>query len=199
MTLEELKSVLAAAEVTHEGEWAELPEGRTATVHVACNGVGLSISRVTALKFVSPLLHAKTSREELFVVSTADVFAFAVDLGSHHGRKAGFVSGEGPPSLVSELARRASATASRRLASSEQWQPVIPLRYRDFFDPRAKARHAVPSAPVRRWGRTSGQVSGRQRLDIQRWHFTACAAIRPIWVQQNRFALAHSVSRRACL
>lgn len=93
MTLEELKSVLAAAEVTHEGEWAELPEGRTATVHVACNGVGLPISRVTALKFVSPLLHAKTSREELFVVSTADVFAFAVDLGSHHGRKAGFVSG----------------------------------------------------------------------------------------------------------
>ncbi len=93
MTLEELKSVLAASEAVQENGWDVLPEGRTATLHVACNGVGLPVSRVTALKVVSPLLHAKTSREELFVVSTADVFAFAVDMGSHHGRKAGFVSG----------------------------------------------------------------------------------------------------------
>ncbi len=94
MTLEELKSVLAAGGATNDGEWEQVPDGRTATLHVACNGVGLTIARVTSVKFASPLLHARTSREELFVVTTADVFACAFDAGGvQGGRKAGFVSG----------------------------------------------------------------------------------------------------------
>lgn len=94
MTLEELKSVLGAGGATSEGEWEQLPEGRAVTLHVACNGVGLTVARVVAVKFASPLLHAKTSRDELFVVSTADVFACALDAGGvQGGRKAGFVSG----------------------------------------------------------------------------------------------------------
>lgn len=93
MTLEELKSVLGAGGATTDGEWDQLPEGRTATLHVACNGVGLTVPRVVAVKFASPLVYARTSREEMFVVSTADVFACAFDAGSVQGRKAGFVSG----------------------------------------------------------------------------------------------------------
>lgn len=94
MTLEELRSVLTAGGATSDSEWEQLPEGKTATLHVACNGVGLSVARVTSVKFASPLLHAKTSRDELFVVATADVFACAFDAGGvQGGRKAGFVSG----------------------------------------------------------------------------------------------------------
>ncbi len=94
MTLEELKSVLTAGGASSDGEWEQLPEGRAVTLHVACNGVGLTVSRVVAVKFASPLLHAKTSRDELFAASTADVFACALDAGSvQGGRKAGFVSG----------------------------------------------------------------------------------------------------------
>lgn len=94
MTLEELKSVLVTGGATNDGEWDQLPEGRAVTFHVACNGVGLTVGRVVAVKFASPLLHARTSREELFVVSAADVFACALDAsGVQGGRKAGFVSG----------------------------------------------------------------------------------------------------------
>lgn len=94
MTLEELKSTLVAGGATSDGEWEQLPEGRTATLHVACSGVGLSVARVTSVKFVSPLLHARTSRDELFVVASADVFACAFDAGGvTGGRKAGFVAG----------------------------------------------------------------------------------------------------------
>lgn len=92
MTLEELKSVLSAGGAINDGEWDCLPEGRTVTLHVACSGVGLTVARVVAVKFASPLLHARTSREELYVVSTADVFACAFDAGGVQGRKAGFVS-----------------------------------------------------------------------------------------------------------
>lgn len=94
MTLEELKSTLVAGGATSDGEWEQLPKGRTATLHVACSGVGLSVARVTSVKFVSPLLHARTSRDELFVVASADVFACAFDAGGvTGGRKAGFVAG----------------------------------------------------------------------------------------------------------
>ena len=94
MTLEELKSVLNAGGATTSDGWEQLPEGRTATLHVASSGVGLSVARVTSVKLASPLLHARTSRDELFVLSTADVFACAFDVGVvQGGRKAGFVSG----------------------------------------------------------------------------------------------------------
>lgn len=92
MTQEELQNVVSLAEARVDGEWNHLPEGKTMTVHVASGGVGLAVSRVGALRIVAPQLQLRTSRDELFVVSLADVFACAIDQAGNQARKAGFVA-----------------------------------------------------------------------------------------------------------
>jgi hypothetical protein len=92
MTAQELQNVIELSEATADGDWRKLPEGKTMTVHVASGGVGLAVSKVSSLRLAAPQVHLRTSREELFVVSLAEVFACAVDQAGNQGRKAGFVS-----------------------------------------------------------------------------------------------------------
>jgi hypothetical protein len=92
MTAEEFQNIVRLAEVTVEGEWSKLPEGRTMTLHVASGGVGLAVSRVSSIKVALPQLVLRTAREELFVVALNDVFACAIDQAGGQARKAGFVS-----------------------------------------------------------------------------------------------------------
>jgi hypothetical protein len=92
MTAHELHNVIELAEAKPEGDWHKLPEGKTITVHVASGGVGLTVSKVSTLRVAAPQLYLRTSREELFIVALADVFASAIDQAGNHARKAGFVS-----------------------------------------------------------------------------------------------------------
>lgn len=92
MTLEELQRIVGLCDAAQEGEWSRLPEGKSATFHVACNGVGLSVSRVGELKVAERQLLMKTARDELFVVALADVFACSIDQAGNQARKAGFAA-----------------------------------------------------------------------------------------------------------
>ena len=67
-----------------------MPEGRTLTLHVAADGVGLTISKVEALKPDGTQLVARNVRGDLYVVNVSNVFACALDGAEERGRKAGF-------------------------------------------------------------------------------------------------------------
>lgn len=92
MTLEELQRIVGLCDAARDGEWYRLPEGKSATFHVASNGVGLSVSRVGELQVVDRQLLLKTARAELFVVALADVFACSIDQAGNQARKAGFAA-----------------------------------------------------------------------------------------------------------
>ncbi len=92
MTSDHLAVLLAQAEVTNDAEgWTSPKNGRELTLHVAVGGVGLAVSRVEALKLEGPLLTARTSKGELYVIRLEDIFMGAVDAPSNSTRKAGFV------------------------------------------------------------------------------------------------------------
>jgi hypothetical protein len=89
-----LRAVLDAASATVKDGWSQLPEGRTLTLHVAHDGVSLSISKVEAFRVVDGVLQAKNSKGELYLVGHDDVFAAALDRPADPasgGRKAGFL------------------------------------------------------------------------------------------------------------
>jgi hypothetical protein len=91
MTEEELTQALELAEAAREGDWWVLPSGRNLTLHVARGGVGLTVGKVERLQHSSGQLRARNTRDELYVVQLADVFACMVDSSEQKGRKAGFV------------------------------------------------------------------------------------------------------------
>jgi len=92
MTDDHLGALITASEAKKEKDgWFALPEGRHLTLHVAFNGAGLNISRVSALKRDGELVHARTVKDEVFIVAISDVFAGAVEAPASSARKAGFV------------------------------------------------------------------------------------------------------------
>jgi len=92
MTQQELEGVMKLCESTAEGDWAQLPEGRSLTAHVASQGVSLSVSKICKLRSNGGQIQAITTRGETYVFSLADVFACAIDDSGTRSRKAGFVS-----------------------------------------------------------------------------------------------------------
>lgn len=96
MTDEMFRGVLetAGAKDGKDG-WATLPEGRLMTLHAAHNGVGLTITKVEAVRVAQRVAWARSSKGDTFVVSLDDLFAAAIDRANESagggGRKAGFL------------------------------------------------------------------------------------------------------------
>jgi hypothetical protein len=92
MTEEHLRALLAAAatEVDDEG-WHRPTEGRSIALHLAHDGVGLVVGRISCLRVTAPWLVARTMQGEEYVLCLEDVFAGAVEGQKGPGRKAGFV------------------------------------------------------------------------------------------------------------
>jgi hypothetical protein len=92
MNQDHLSALLAAAGAKKDSEgWIKAPDGRHLILHAAFSGVGLTVSRVSAVRVEGGLVHARTSKGDLFILALSDVFAGAVEGASTSGRKAGFV------------------------------------------------------------------------------------------------------------
>ncbi len=92
MTHAEFESILKTlnAKTDKEG-WAQFPEGSTATLHVAKDGSGLTLSRVEAVKVDGAVLYARTPKKEVYATLAEDLVAVAFDPGSSQpARRAGF-------------------------------------------------------------------------------------------------------------
>lgn len=91
MTEEHLNALLAAGDAKKDDQGSMRPaEGRTWTLYVASGSASLTVSKVETLRVDRDLLHAKTGKGELFILSLKDVYAGAIDAPSGGGRKAGF-------------------------------------------------------------------------------------------------------------
>jgi len=92
MTQEHLAALLSAGEATKNAEgWMVLPEGRSLTLYVASGSSSLNIGRVQAMKHDGTLLHARTTKGELYLVALVDAYAGSVDAPSGTTKKAGFL------------------------------------------------------------------------------------------------------------
>ncbi len=93
MVGDNLQAILenAQAKVEKDG-FAVLPEGMTATLYLSHNAVGLTISRVNAIKADRGTVHARTTKRETFMIDPADLFAVALEgaTGGPPARRAGF-------------------------------------------------------------------------------------------------------------
>jgi hypothetical protein len=93
MTSDHLEAILknAHAKADKEG-WQTLPEGGTLTLYASHDGVGLTVSRVEAVRQESDVVYARTTKRELFAVVRGDLFAVAVDAAASGQpvRRAGF-------------------------------------------------------------------------------------------------------------
>ncbi|HET9955431.1 MAG TPA: hypothetical protein VFQ61_13040 [Polyangiaceae bacterium] len=93
MTEEHLSALLSAAEAKKNDQGFLQPsEGRTITLYMASGGASLQVSKIEALRTERDLVHARTTKGELFVLALVDVFAGSVDGPSSGGRKAGFAA-----------------------------------------------------------------------------------------------------------
>lgn len=92
MTTEELQEVLSLCEAQEVNGWFEVPEGRQLGVHLASNGVGLTINRITKVRRRADQVQVHTVREETYIFSVSDLFACAFeDKDKRENRKAGFI------------------------------------------------------------------------------------------------------------
>ena len=91
MTEEHLTALLAAAEAKKDDNgFLRAGDGRTLTLYIASSAATLSVSKIEALRTERELLHARTTKGEVYIVALADVYAGAVDAPTTGGRKAGF-------------------------------------------------------------------------------------------------------------
>jgi hypothetical protein len=94
MTGEHLEAILKVAGTKSDKEgWHALPEGTSATLHVAHDGAAMTISRIESIRQDGDLVYARNPKKELFVVVRSDVFAVALDGEASAGkvvRRAGF-------------------------------------------------------------------------------------------------------------
>ncbi|RYZ08831.1 MAG: hypothetical protein EOO73_05915 [Myxococcales bacterium] len=92
MTLEHFAALIEAsgAKKDDSGFFAS-PEGKVLTLYVSSGSATLSVQRIEAVRQEQGLVHAKTKKGELFVLSLQDVFAGAVEETQGSTRKAGFV------------------------------------------------------------------------------------------------------------
>jgi hypothetical protein len=92
MTQEHLTALLSAGEATKNADgWMVLPESRSLTLYLASGSSTLSISRVQTLKQEGTLLHARTTKGEVYIVALSDAFAGSLDAPSSGTKKAGFL------------------------------------------------------------------------------------------------------------
>jgi hypothetical protein len=91
MVKEQLEAILATAEARAEEGWLVLPEGRSLTLYLAKDGVGLNVSRIEAALVEGSFVRARTLRGEVFVVAISDIFAVATEGNASKSKKAGFV------------------------------------------------------------------------------------------------------------
>jgi hypothetical protein len=92
MVGEQLQAILSGAQAKADKDgFAALPEGTTATLYASHGGVGLTVSRVEAIKVEAGLVTARTAKRETYMFEVADVFAVAFE-GTSNGprRTAGF-------------------------------------------------------------------------------------------------------------
>jgi hypothetical protein len=92
MTEEHLNALLAAGEAKKDDQGAMRPaQGRTWTLYVVSGSASMTVSKVESLRVDKELLHARTSKGELFILSLKDVYAGAIDTATGgSARKAGF-------------------------------------------------------------------------------------------------------------
>jgi hypothetical protein len=93
MVGEQLQAIFKNAQAKADKEgFTLLPEGTTATLYGSHGGVGITISRVEAVKAEGGLLTARTSKRETYMLEVADVFAIALEgtAGGGPRRTAGF-------------------------------------------------------------------------------------------------------------
>ena len=83
MTEEHLNALLAAGEAKKDDQGSMRPaQGRTWTLYVVSGSASLTVSKVDSLRVEKELLHARTSKGELFILSLKDVYAGAIDTAS---------------------------------------------------------------------------------------------------------------------
>jgi hypothetical protein len=94
MTGEHLEAILKVAGAKSEKDgWNTLPDGATLTLHVAHDGVGMTVSRVEAIRQDGELVFARNPKRELFALARTDVYAVALEGEPTAGkvvRRAGF-------------------------------------------------------------------------------------------------------------
>lgn len=91
MTNEHFQALLTIAGAKTDAEgWSTTAEERFVTLHVSHEGVGLTVSRVIALRLETQLLFARTSKGDQFVLSLSDVFAASAEAPKEQSRQAGF-------------------------------------------------------------------------------------------------------------
>lgn len=93
MTREQIEAILKAAQAKQDRDGNhQLPEGGSATVHVAHEGASLAFPKTDSIRFEGEVMYAKSARQSVAVIA-ADVFAISVEGpgGSQTGRRpAGF-------------------------------------------------------------------------------------------------------------
>ncbi len=93
MVGEQLQAIFKDAQAKADKEgFTALPEGTTATLYASHGGVGLTISRIEAVKVENGLATARTAKRETYLVAIGDVFAVALEGAAGNGpvRRAGF-------------------------------------------------------------------------------------------------------------
>ena len=91
MTEEHLSALLSAAEAKKDDKgWVGAADGRLFTLYVASGGAGLTVGRVESMKVDGKLVHARTNRGEMYVLSLGDIYAGAIEGPTATSRKAGF-------------------------------------------------------------------------------------------------------------
>jgi hypothetical protein len=93
MTLEHWAALMEAsgAKKDEKGDLAP-PEGKLLTLYLSSGSSTLSVQRIEAVRQEQGLVHARTKKGELFVLSLGDIFAGAVEeTQGSSSRKAGFV------------------------------------------------------------------------------------------------------------
>jgi hypothetical protein len=94
MTGDHLETILKVAGAKSEKDgWQTLPDGATLTLHIAHDGVGMTVSRIDAIKQDGDLVFARNPKRELFALVRGDVYAVALEGEAAAGkvvRRAGF-------------------------------------------------------------------------------------------------------------
>ena len=92
MTEEHLTALLTTAEAKKDDKgFLRAAEGRNISLYAGTAGASLTVTKIEAVKIEKQLIHARTSRGEVFILALEDIFAGSVDQPLSSGRKAGFV------------------------------------------------------------------------------------------------------------
>jgi len=71
--------------------WLNMPDSRTLTLHLAHDGVPLTISKIKTVRERDGMVEARTAQGEVYVLLADDVFAVVAEATKESGRRAGFV------------------------------------------------------------------------------------------------------------